>query len=320
MPNPQLVKGGAAVAVPITPGGSLTGSQTAPPTGGFSIWEGNTQVVPNTSLMSLPVSVNGITLSALVGASGGYTSATLQAASGSSVPGATGATVMVNGGGYLSVGPVDVSGGASAPTTAPTLTAASGAGQNTLTNSDANASGYAWDVFRGTAPGGEGATPVGTVNSGTTYADTTAPVGTPVYYTAKYRNSAGDGPASPEVSATAGTATAADFSLSAVLMGGGREVYCRAYWEITVAPLNGFAGTVLFTMEPISGIVTHFGPGNPPPSGYQGRVVGLTLALGSPGTYAPVVTATSGSLTHTLTLPPLTAVAPPDYTTGVAVI
>ena len=64
---------------------------------------------------------------------------------------------------------------------------------------------------------------------------------------------------------------------------------------------------------------TSFSPGSPAPSGYHGSTVLFNFAYVQ-GTYTPSVTATSGTLTHTITLPMITFTAPPDTTTGVAVI
>jgi hypothetical protein len=89
----------------------------------------------------------------------------------------------------------------SSPPSAPTgLSATAGVGQVALSWSPSSgAAGY--KVFRGTSSGGESSTPIATP-TGTSYTDTSVTVGTTYYYTVKASNSAGDSPASNEVSAT----------------------------------------------------------------------------------------------------------------------
>ena len=95
-PNRQFMRGGViantARFVHIMPPGVIP-----PPVGSWSIWEGGTQVVPDTSFDSLPVTARGITLSSLTHPSGAYT--TLKFAN-ASVPAYIGAQVVVNFRGY----------------------------------------------------------------------------------------------------------------------------------------------------------------------------------------------------------------------------
>jgi hypothetical protein len=78
--------------------------------------------------------------------------------------------------------------------------ATAGVGQVALSwNPSSGATGY--KVFRGTSPGGESSTPIATP-AGTSYTDTNVTANTTYYYTVKASNSAGDSPASSEVSAT----------------------------------------------------------------------------------------------------------------------
>jgi fibronectin type 3 domain-containing protein len=57
-------------------------------------------------------------------------------------------------------------------------------------------------IYRGTSPGGEATTPIQTV-SGTSFKDGATTRGTTYYYVVRAVNSAGEGPASNESSATA---------------------------------------------------------------------------------------------------------------------
>ena len=96
-------------------------------------------------------------------------------------------------------------GGASAPTAPLSLQATSGNAQVALSwsppASDGGSQLSGYRVYRGTSPGGEGPTAIGTP-SGTSYTDTTAVNGTTYYYKVTAVNSVGEGPASNEASAT----------------------------------------------------------------------------------------------------------------------
>ena len=102
---------------------------------------------------------------------------------------------------------------ATAPSAPQSLAATAGDGSVSLTwqppasNGGANITGY--NIYRGTAAGQEGTTPVGTVN-GTTlgFTDTGLANGTTYYYTVKAVNSAGTSAASNEVNATPVAVTA----------------------------------------------------------------------------------------------------------------
>ena len=110
-----------------------------------------------------------------------------------------------------------------APPRAPSgLSASGGAGQVALSwGASSGATGY--KVFRGTTPGGESSTPIATP-SGTSYTDTAVTAGTTYYYTVKASNSAGDSPASGEVSAAP---TSAGSYASTVLATPGLVSYWR---------------------------------------------------------------------------------------------
>jgi len=92
MSNRQFTRGGVigntARFLPVT----LRGV-TPPPVGSWSIWEGGTQVVPNTSFGSLPVTANGVTLSSLSSMGGVYVTLKFAFAS---VPAYIGAQVVIN--------------------------------------------------------------------------------------------------------------------------------------------------------------------------------------------------------------------------------
>ena len=96
-------------------------------------------------------------------------------------------------------------GGASAPTAPLSLQATSGNAQVALSwsppASDGGSQLSGYRVYRGTSPGGEGPSAIGTP-SGASYTDTTAANGTTYYYKVTAVNSVGEGPASNEASAT----------------------------------------------------------------------------------------------------------------------
>lgn len=123
MANPQIVNGGAAVAVALA-SLTLTGSIVAPANNCWSIWEGNSQVVTDTLYTSLPITTSGITASAVVVGST-VTSITLQASASGSVPAYTGATVLANVGGRITGALVDTVGGTGVTSTTPTVIATS---------------------------------------------------------------------------------------------------------------------------------------------------------------------------------------------------
>ena len=83
------------------------------------------------------------------------------------------------------------------PPTAPTLTAAAGVQSVTL-NFPGSTNATSYSIYRGTAPGGEGTTPLVTGVTGTTYTDRNLTVGTTYYYVVKAVNSVGTSAASNE--------------------------------------------------------------------------------------------------------------------------
>jgi len=102
--------------------------------------------------------------------------------------------------------------------TAPTgliATVVSGSEINlTWTAPSGTVTGY--NVYRGTASGGESTTPVATGLAVASYADMNVTAGTTYYYTVAAANSAGTGPASAEASAVVPTAPSAPTGLTAV--------------------------------------------------------------------------------------------------------
>jgi len=90
---------------------------------------------------------------------------------------------------------------ASAPSAPTGLTATAGDATVSLSWT-ASAGATSYNVYRGTTSGGEGATPIATGISGTTYTDTTVSNGTPYYYKVAAVNTAGTSAQSAEASAT----------------------------------------------------------------------------------------------------------------------
>ena len=101
---------------------------------------------------------------------------------------------------------VDIlSGGSGAA--APTGLTATGQSNSVLLSWTASANAQYYNVYRGTAPGGEAGEPVGSP-TGTTYTDSSVSAGTTYYYTVAAVSSAGTSAPSNEASATVGAALA----------------------------------------------------------------------------------------------------------------
>ncbi|HEX5308759.1 MAG TPA: fibronectin type III domain-containing protein [Solirubrobacteraceae bacterium] len=107
----------------------------------------------------------------------------------------------------------------SVPSAPQSLTAKAGNGQVALSwtapSSTGGATSVTYELFRGTSPGGETATPIATGVSGTSFTDKGLSNGTTYYYTVKAVNSLGAGEASGEASATPASAPSAPLSLTA---------------------------------------------------------------------------------------------------------
>ncbi|HEX3685384.1 MAG TPA: RICIN domain-containing protein [Bryobacteraceae bacterium] len=97
---------------------------------------------------------------------------------------------------------VDILSGGSGPA-APTGLTATGQSNSILLSWTASASAQYYNVYRGTSPGAEAETPVGTPTS-TTYTDTNVNTGTTYYYTVAAVGSAGTSAPSNEASAVVG--------------------------------------------------------------------------------------------------------------------
>ena len=104
---------------------------------------------------------------------------------------------------------------AGAPTAPLGLTASAGNGSVSLSWSTPASNGGSaitgYNIYRGTSPGGETTTPVGTGVTGTSFTDTGLTNGTTYYYTVAAVNSAGTSPQSNEASATPHVPSAAAY-------------------------------------------------------------------------------------------------------------
>ena len=127
MANQQLVKGAAAVNINFS-GGTPSGT-TAPPDLDFSLWQGNTQIVPNTPMTATSggnyngTSTDGSALTVQVNGSGqpAYTVAQVSVGSGSSLANAAGLDLIVKSpNNAVSYAVVDIS-GSSSGTSAPAV-------------------------------------------------------------------------------------------------------------------------------------------------------------------------------------------------------
>ena len=101
---------------------------------------------------------------------------------------------------------VSLSGTGASAAAAPTALSASPQGAGTIALSWAASTGTApltYSVYRGTASGGESATPIASNLSGTAYTDTSVSPGTTYYYQVAATNSLGTSPRSAEISAAA---------------------------------------------------------------------------------------------------------------------
>jgi PKD repeat protein len=161
---------------------------------------------------------------------------------------------------------------------------------------DGTISAYAW-TFPGGTPGSSSVASPGNV----TYS-------TPGTYTATFTVTDNGGLASP---AATRTVTVSDFSLSAtptsqtVLPGGSTS------YTATVAPLNGFTGTVAFSVTGLpSGATATFNPVSVTTSGSTTMSVSTSAATPS-GSYSLTIQGTSGPRTRTVNV---TLVVGGDFT------
>ena len=166
-------------------------------------------------------------------------------------------------------------------------------------------------VYRGATSGGEAL--LSTLGVVTSYTDTSVTNGLTYYYQVTATNGAGESPKSNEVSATptAPPPPPPDFSISAAPSSLTIHLGSSGTSTITLSSLNGFAGTVSLspsiacsgtciiyptaTLNPTSVTLAAGGAGT-------STLTVSTTVLTTPGTYVVLITATSGSITHTVTV------------------
>jgi len=202
------------------------------------------------------------------------------------------------------------------PPSAPiNLAATSGNAQVILTwqppASDGGSAITNYRVYRGATSGGEAL--LSTLGVVTSYTDTSVTNGLTYYYQVTATNGAGESPKSNEVSATptAPPPPPPDFGISAAPSSLTIHLGSSGTSTITLSSLNGFAGTVSLsssiacsgtciiyptaTLNPASVTLAAGGAGT-------SMLTVSTTVLTTPGTYVVMITATSGSITHTVTV------------------
>jgi len=202
------------------------------------------------------------------------------------------------------------------PPSAPiNLAATSGNAQVILTwqppASDGGSAITNYRVYRGATSGGEAL--LSTLGVVTSYTDTAVTNGLTYYYQVTATNGAGESPKSNEVSATptAPPPPPPDFGISAAPSSLTIHLGSSGTSTITLSSLNGFAGTVSLsssiacsgtciiyptaTLNPASVTLAAGGAGT-------SMLTVSTTVLTTPGTYVVMITATSGSITHTVTV------------------
>src|SRR5947208_159851 len=207
----------------------------------------------------------------------------------------------------------------SAPPTPPSapqnLAATGGNAQVTLTwqapASDGGSPITNYKIYRGLAPTTE--TLLTTVGNVLTYTDTAVTNGVTYYYQVSAVNGAGEGPRSNEASATPSPPPPPppDFSISATPASFSIYIGSSGTSTITLTSLNGFAGMIgLSTSISCSGLCVVYPTASLNPTSVTLTAGGtgmstLTVAttiLTTPGTYTITINATSGSITHTVTV------------------
>jgi len=143
-------------------------------------------------------------------------------------------------------------------------------------------------------------TPLATGITSTSYTDSSVSNGTTYYYVVSAVNSFGESLKSNEVSAT--PRAPADFALSASPASQSVSRGSSAIYTTTVTAMNGFAGTVTFS---VSGLPPHSSASFNPSSFTGSGSSTLTVATRSKtprGTYSLTITATSSNLIHKVTV------------------
>ena len=115
---------------------------------------------------------------------------------------------------------------------APVLTNIITADSQLTLNWTAAANATAYNIYRGTTPGGEGSTPFQTGVKGLTFTDTGLSNGTTYYYEITATNAAGEGPASGELSAAPSLTKPAAPTIQSVAAGDG---YASLSWKDVVS-------------------------------------------------------------------------------------
>src|SRR5437016_511469 len=207
----------------------------------------------------------------------------------------------------------------SAPPTPPSapqnLAATGGNAQVALTwqapASDGGSPIMNYKIYRGLAPTTE--TLLTTVGNVLTYTDTAVTNGVTYYYQISAVNAAGEGPRSNEASVTPSPPPPPppDFSISATPASFSIHIGSSGTSTITLTSLNGFAGMIgLSTSISCSGLCVVYPTASLNPTSVTLTAGGtgmstLTVAttiLTTPGTYTITINATSGSITHTVTV------------------
>jgi hypothetical protein len=186
------------------------------------------------------------------------------------------------------------------PPAAPTnLTATAGNAKVSL-NWTGSAGATSYDVYRSTTSGGYTTLPLAIGITATSYTDSSLSNGTTYYYVVSAVNSFGESQKSNEVSAT--PQAPPDFALSASPASASVSRGSSAIYTTTVTAMNGFAGTVTFS---VSGLPPRSSASFNPSSVTGSGSSTLTVATRSKtpgGTYSLTITATSGNLIHKVTV------------------
>lgn len=242
----QLTKGGTTGVVNL---GAGLGTGTTLVYGGttcFNLWQAGVQVIPLTTIATLPVTVNGLTVSAeAVNGTGQATSITLAVSAGSTLATATGFIINTNAGNGYTSGSFDILAAAGATPvvpTGPTVTAGASLQMTAnISNAASEPSGTTYSILRGTATGAESATAFKTGITAFPYVFTESAAGT-YFYQITATSGGTTTAASIEVSATAIAAAAptALTSFAVVLADTGTAPSPTLSW---VLPASGTAYT-----------------------------------------------------------------------------